>query len=181
MEDGTVVQLDIPRILGILGRHQVQYVLFGSVGAMAYGAELTPGDLDICPAPDQENLRRLAQALEELGARPKVIPGWMTQAEAESWSPMPLTEENFDHLFETPFGDLDIVPRPYGPQGKLDSFTYERLNERAAIITTFGVSVRVADLEDLIASKMSRRRDKDLGAYPELQRIRGTAGDLDVQ
>ena len=118
---------------------------------MAYGANLTPGDLDICPALDEENLQPLANALREMEAKPRYTPGWNTQEECDNWSPHPLTEENFDHLFETALGDLDVVPRPYGPEGKLDRFTYERLNERAITSTTFGVEVRVADLDDLIA------------------------------
>ena len=79
--------------------------------------------------------------------------------------------ETFDHLFETAFGDFDVVPYPYGPNGKTDRFDYERLNERAVTTTMFGVPVRVTGIDDLVASKMSRRRDKDLQAWPELQRL----------
>ncbi len=165
--------MDIMSILKVLERHRVRYVLFGTVGAIAYGADLSPGDLDICPALDEGNLLRLAGALEELGARPKYNPPWNTREECDRWAPAPLAEETFDTIFETPYGDLDVVPRPYGPNGKVDRFEYGRLDERAETSMMFGLPVRVAGVEDLIASKMSRRREKDLRALPELERIRG--------
>ncbi len=83
--------------------------------------------------------------------------------------PDPQVVETFDHLFETAFGDLDVVPYPYGPNGKADHFDYERLNARTVTITTFGVPVRVAGLDDLVASKLLRRRAKGLAAWPQLQ------------
>jgi hypothetical protein len=64
-----------------------------------------------------------------------------------------------------------VAPHRYGPNGKADRFDYERFNARAVTITTFGASVRAAGIDDLVASKMSRRRNKDLAAWPELQRL----------
>lgn len=162
----------IPELLAVLDRHGVRSVLFGSAGAVAYGADLTPGDLDLCPAPDSDNLRRLAAALVELEARPRVIPGWMTSVASAAWRPDPAAIERFDHLFETRLGDLDLVPRPFGPRGEVDRFTFNDLDARAATISAFGLTVRVAHLDDLIASKLSRQRDKDLRAIPQLERLR---------
>ena len=163
---------NIPALLAALARYRVRYVLFGSGGAAAYGAALAPGDLDVCPAPDPDNLRRLGAALADIGGRPRVIPGWMTPEASTAWTPEPPTPENVDHLFATDFGDFDVVPRPFGPHGDADRFTFETLDARAVTLRAFGVEVRVASLDDLIASKMSRRRDKDLRASAELERLR---------
>ena len=61
----------------------VRFVVVGSSGAALLGADLSPGDLDICPDTDVANLGRLAAYLAGLGARPRVgIPGWVTPEEA---------------------------------------------------------------------------------------------------
>ena len=70
--------------------------------------------------------------------------------------------ETFDHLFTTRYGDLDIVPFPYGPHGKEDCFTFASLDARAETFAAFGQQIRVAHLDDVIASKLSARREKDL-------------------
>jgi hypothetical protein len=162
---------EIERLVASLTRHGVKYIIFGSGGAYLYGADLSPGDLDVCPALDADNLNRLGRMLIEVNARPRVTPGWMTVEASAAWTPEPPTEANLDHLFETAFGDFDVVPRPYGPNGKIDRFDYDRLSDRAETIEIFGETVRIAGTDDLVASKLSRRRDKDLRAMPELQRL----------
>jgi hypothetical protein len=60
---------DIPQLLRLLGNHQVRYVLTGSVALQVYGIDIgAPGDLDITPALDPDNLARLAAALLEMEA-----------------------------------------------------------------------------------------------------------------
>ena len=106
-------------------------VLFGSVGFMAYGLQTASGDLDICIDPDEQNLRRLSTLLLEVGAKPRYVPGWSEKEACERWQPEPLVVETFDHLFTTTYGDLDIVPFPYGPHGREDRFTFTSLDVRA--------------------------------------------------
>ncbi len=49
---------DVPRLLEALNRSGVRYILIGSVAAQLYGIKAQPGDLDITPALDRENLAR---------------------------------------------------------------------------------------------------------------------------
>jgi hypothetical protein len=161
----------IEQLIASLARQGVEYIIFGSGGAFLYGANVSPGDLDVCPALDTDNLERLGCMLIDVKARPRVTPGWMTVEASAVWTPEPPTEANVDHLFETAFGDFDVVPRPYGPNGKIDRFDYDRLCEQAVTVEIFGETVRIAGIDDLVASKLSRRRDKDLRAMPELQRL----------
>jgi hypothetical protein len=158
-------------LFAALDRHRIRYVLFGTVGLIAYGAATTTGDLDICPAPDTDNLHRLAALLTELKAKPRYVPGFNSQQACEQWQAEPLELDVFDHLFHTMLGDLDIVPRPYGPGGKEDRFTYQRLVQHALLKTAFGISIPVAAFEDLIASKLSARREKDVRILPEIERL----------
>jgi hypothetical protein len=47
----------------------VEYVLIGGLAVGAHGFPRATKDLDIVPAPDETNLRRLAGVLRELDAR----------------------------------------------------------------------------------------------------------------
>lgn len=101
---------DTWQLLGELRRHGVAFVLFGSGGARAHGAALPVGDIDICPDPEPRNLERLAECLDDLGARPRVIEGFTSMDEATAWRSRPASLDNLDHLYETPLGPLDVVP-----------------------------------------------------------------------
>ena len=162
----------IAQLCTALDHYAIRYVLFGTVGLIAYGAQVATGDLDICPAPDQENLEHLATLLTDLQAKPRYIPGFGNQEASERWQPQPLRLETFDHLFQTSLGELDVVPSPYGPHGKSDRFSYERLQQYALTKTAFGRLIRVAAFEDLVASKLSAKREKDRQILPELERLR---------
>jgi hypothetical protein len=164
--------LNIEALIRGLARHRVRYVLFGTLGAIAYEADLATRDMDICPATDVANLRDLADLLTAWDAKPRYVPGHTDEADCEAWTPEPLSADRLDHDFAMPYGALDIVPAPYGPHGDADRFTYDRLDARATTVAVFGCSVRVAHVDDLIASKMSRRRPKDLRAEGELLRVR---------
>lgn len=62
---------DVAGLLRLLDEHGVRYVVTGSGAAMLHGVDLVPGDLDVTPALDRENLERLAALLEAIGARPR--------------------------------------------------------------------------------------------------------------
>lgn len=166
-----ILPLQVKQLVEMLYSHQVRYVLFGTLGAMAYGAELFTRDMDICFATDEANCQHIAELLRSLKARPTYTPGWNTQEACESWRPEPPTVENLDHEFTTIYGKLDIVPYPFGPNGKADRMNYERLKQRAITLFPFNIPVDVAHIDELIASKMSAKRPKDQAAFDELVRI----------
>lgn len=164
--------LNVAALVRGLERQRVRYVLFGTLAAIAYGADLATRDMDICPATDTTNLRGLAELLTEWSAKPRRVPGHTDEAACNAWTPEPISADTFDHDFATPYGSLDVVPAPYGPHGAEDRFSYDRLNVHATTVVAFGCRVRVAHVDDLIASKMSRQRPKDLHAEGELLRVR---------
>ncbi len=67
---------DLPRLFTALAQHDIRYVLFGSVGFMAYGLQTASGDLDICIDPDELNLRRLSRLLLEVREKTS-LRAWM--------------------------------------------------------------------------------------------------------
>lgn len=62
--------VDAVRIVEVLNRHLVVYVIVGGYAAELHAvADLPPTrDVDVCPATDRENLGRLSAALTELHA-----------------------------------------------------------------------------------------------------------------
>jgi len=135
----------------------VQYVVTGSVAASAWtGAEASPpGDFDIAPELSAENLARLAALLDRCGARPAHRPEWkrtLSPEECARWRPRPATAEQLDHLLETPWGLLDVVPRI--------SLEYDRLMERATPVDAWGFRVWVAHPEDLLETLRPDRHVK---------------------
>ena len=65
-----MAEYDPLRILAGLRSHGVNYVLIGGLAAAAHGSPLETDDVDVCLAPDDENLDRLGLAIMDLGADP---------------------------------------------------------------------------------------------------------------
>jgi hypothetical protein len=63
------VTADPLALLGVLARHEVDFVVIGGVAVQAHGHLRTTRDVDVIAAPDADNARRLAAALRELDAR----------------------------------------------------------------------------------------------------------------
>jgi hypothetical protein len=160
-------ELDLPRMLAVLERHQVRYVLIGGLAAVYHGSPFPTEDADITPAAGAENLQRLSAALIDLKARIRTesIPGALpfahdaaSLAAASTWS---LTTEA---------GDLDISFRPDGTMG------YGDLERQAESAHLHGSVIRVASLADVIRSKQAANRPKDQRVLPTLRRILSERG-----
>ena len=144
-----------------LARHEVHFVLIGGFAAGLRGSPMLTGDLDICPARDEENLDRLADVLRELGARlrgapidvPFVLDGRTLAAG--------------DHFtFATDVGPIDCLGTPAGTDGFRD------LDASATDEDLDGVHVRVASLDDLIRMKRAADRPQDRIAVEWLSALR---------
>lgn len=162
---------DPDRILEILDRHGVDYVLVGGVAARVHGAGRATADIDCVPATDEENLRRLADALIELGARLRV--GGMSDDEARQL-PLHLDAVTLaafgSSTWTTDAGPLDLLMELRDPSG--GRHPYGDLASRAQKVTVGDLIISVASLDDIIASKKYAGRPKDIDALPELQALR---------
>lgn len=162
--------LQTERILTTLDRHGVDYVLIGGLAAVAHGSAIPTTDLDLVPDASRDNLGRLAGALSDLQAKLRVpdLPYPVVVV---------LDHRTFDAFttaaFRTPYGDVDVVLRPDAP-GPRGHFTYDELNARAQTRQAFGVTIRVADLDDIVESKAAAGRTQDLAALPHLAALRAT-------
>ena len=175
----------IARLLEVLDRQGVRFVIGGSVGAMAHGAaDVVPGDLDIVPASSPENLSRLATALAELDAVATPETGvWVTGDDGEHrWvedgierpaRPLDTGDaDSFDHSFTTRLGRLDVVPRIAGEHGTLRS--------RASRLPVDGHEAWVAHPVDLLAGMTAARRPKDAPRVRHLRQAASAPGPSGV-
>ena len=152
----TEERLDPGALLGLLEEAAVDYLVAGSVAAMAFGVDLVPRDLDIVPSLDPHNLERLGRLLQRVGAKPRHVPDWSQGPDhdaCERWRPEPFDAAALDHRFVTRWGDLDVVPVGAGP--------YEELRRTAVTLTAFGRAIRFAHPDQLLVQLERWNRPKD--------------------
>jgi hypothetical protein len=139
-----------------LARHDVRWVLTGSVVLAACDVAIEPNDVDVTPELSRDNLCRLGRALEEIGAVPACTPGWAAGPaidQCRAWRPA-AAEASLDHLFVTDLGMIDVVPRLCG--------LYEELMPSAAIVEVGGVPLAVCEPLAVLARLDGLARRKDL-------------------
>ncbi|HUF27833.1 MAG TPA: hypothetical protein VMM18_12735 [Gemmatimonadaceae bacterium] len=158
---------DPERIVTVLARHRVRYVLIGALAARLQGFPRLTADADITPARDAENLDRLADALRELEARiyTEAVPAGLEfdctpamLARAEVWNLI------------TSAGRLDVAFRPSGTEG------YDDLARSAIRYEVFGVELHAASLPDIVRSKEASDRPQDRQDVPILREIMRRTG-----
>ena len=144
--------LDPERLIKVLARHHVHFVLIGALAARLQGFPRLTADADITPARDLDNLNRLAAALRELDARvfTEAVPEGLvfdcsaqTLSRAEMWN------------LVTAAGRLDLAFTPSGTAG------YEDLIQGALRFEVYGTELLAASLEDIIRSKEAADRPQD--------------------
>lgn len=142
--------LDLRELLATLDRHHVEYTIIGGIAVQVHGHRRTTKDLDVIPAPDDENLGHLHAALNELGARPRDIPG----------GPVPTTQQLATAAIVPPLttrhGELRILRDVPGAPA------YADLRERALHIEFDGISLAIAGLDDLLSMKRADGRPADI-------------------
>ena len=159
---------DPEKLIRVLAKHEVRYVLIGALAARLQGFPRVTADADITPAQDAENLERLARALRELEAKvftesvPEGLPFDFTAkalAGSETWN------------LVTSAGRLDLAFEPSGTDG------YEDLHRNALAYEAFGVELKAATLQDIIRSKEASDRPQDRQDVVVMREIlrRGTA------
>lgn len=137
-------------LLQALDRHGVDFVLVGGLAGLAHGSSYPTYDLDIAYSRDRQNLRRLVGALREIG---------VTLRRAQADLPFQLEVETLangaNFTFDTKFGSFDILGDVAGMK------SYDELRRGSKVEEVFGMQVRIASLDHLIAMKRAANRAKD--------------------
>ena len=150
-------------IVAALNRNKVRYVIIGAFAAIAQQAPIpATRDIDFTPEASHENLAQLSLALTDLGARIR------TEAAPDG---LPFTDDATSLAAAEVWnlvcgdGEFDISFHPSGFAGG-----YAQLAPHAHRLRVGEVEVVVADLADVIRSKESAGRPKDLRVLPLLYR-----------
>lgn len=148
-------------ICRVLVDHGVEFVVIGGMAARLHRTGHATVDIDICPATAADNLERLAAALRALGARLRVE----NEPAGLPFDPHPDTLRQMSMLtLITEPGPLDVCFEPAGfPTG------YDELSRHAVVIMVGTTDVNVASLDDVIQSKRTAGRPKDIVALPDLE------------
>jgi len=150
------VPLDAERILRALAEHEVDYVLIGDLAVQTHGHVRTTNDADLIPAPEPDNLRRLADALRSLDAR-VLNPGEEDTEIDASMLPRATIWQ-----FSSRDGGIDVMHEV--PGGR----SFAELSGRALNVTLGDIDVSVVSLDDLIQMKLARGRPIDLADVASL-------------
>ncbi len=147
---------DLRRLLGPLVDQGVSFVMIGGMAGIARGSSYPSYDLDIAYARDKANVKRLVAALGEIGVRLRGAPPDL---------PFQLDERTIENganfTFVTPFGDLDVLADVDGIR------RFAELLAGSEEKDVFGLPVRVASLDHLIAMKRAANRPKDRNMVEE--------------
>ncbi len=151
---------DYKKLIPLLVRHQVNFVIIGGVAAVVHGSARLTFDLDVVYARDEENILRLVQALKPhspyLRGAP---PGLPFVFDAET------VQRGLNFTLTTDLGNLDLLGEVVG------GGTYEDLLPHSEEIEMFGVTCLCLGLERLIHIKRAAGRPKDFEAIAELEAI----------
>ncbi len=151
---------DFEKALATLTAGGVEFILIGGVAGALHGSSFLTQDLDIVYARNTQNIRRLASALRAhqpyLRGAPEGLPF--------TWDERTIAN-GLNFTLTTGFGDLVLLGEATG------GGRYEDLLPHSSVVTGFGVSFRLLDLDKLIVLKRAAGRPKDLAVIAELQRI----------
>jgi len=129
------------RLVAVLGRFKVSYVLTGDLAARLHGAPWTTSVAQVVPQQSNENRNVLATALKHLNARIYTV-SQPDGVELEI-TPDALAAAGVHHLI-TSCGRLDVVAMPQ------DSGRFDELRTRAVEFDLHGDRLNVASLDDLV-------------------------------
>jgi len=153
--------MELRRLLRLLARHRVQFIIVGGVAASLHASARSTQDLDVLYARSAENHRRLVAALR--GHRPYLRgapPGLPFSWDAET------IRRGLNFILETDLGDLDLLGEIAGGGG------YDDLRTHSIEFEAFGLRLLCLDLDTLIRVKQAAGRVRDLEAVAELRVIR---------
>jgi hypothetical protein len=162
-----VAELDIRGILEELNRAGVEFLVIGGVAVGFHGYVRATKDIDIVPAPDPENLAKLAAALATLDAQLEGADDFDNGEIPDPLDPEALALGG-NWVLRTRLGRFDIM------QWIGEDELWGRLSPTAIEAEIGGLVVRIVGYEELIALKESAGRPEDL---IDLQRLRQARGE----
>lgn len=149
---------DYARLLSVLDKAGVDFIVIGGLAANAHGAPRFTEDVDVVYSRADDNVARLVRALAPLkpylrGAPPGLPFEWSVQTLARG----------LNFTLTTSDGSLDLRGEIVG------GGSYEDLRAHSTVMRIFRRDVRVLNLDALIRAKRAAGRPKDFEAIAELE------------
>ncbi len=150
-----MAELDIPGILAELIAGDVEFLLIGGVAVGYHGHIRGTKDVDVVPAPDPANLKKLAQVLERLEAE---VEGSRDFDRGELPNPSDPTtlELGGNWILLTRLGRLDVM------QWIGEDPLWDKLSPASVKDVVAGLPIRVVGYDDLVELKELAGRGRDL-------------------
>jgi len=168
------VETDFQKSIELMVQSGVRFVIIGGVAMRLQGSSHVTDDIDFTYSRDPEGLPGLVATLNHYHVRLRGFP-----ADLPFFFDLRTLKNTQNLTLVTDVGDIDLLAEPPG----IDSF--EGLWERATELDVFGMAVRVASLEDIIAMKQAAGRPKDQQHLLELrdlqQYLRNTSSNPDSE
>ena len=140
----------LTRILAALHEHRLEAVLIGNAAAAMHGAPVTTLDFDFMFRDTPTNLRKLKAVAADL--------------DAMILRPFYPVSRLYRVVDDDTGLQVDFMPQIHGVR------SFEGLRARSALRDVDGLPLRVASLDDIIASKKAAGRDRDKAVLPILEK-----------
>ena len=133
---------DYKEMLQLLLEEQVDFILVGAYALGAHGYPRATGDIDIWVKADEDNSKKIYQALARFGA------------------PLDQLNQN-DFAEEGILFQIGVAPRRIDIITQIDGVTYDEADEDKIVVEVEELKLPVLSLDKLIKNKMSTGREKD--------------------
>jgi hypothetical protein len=149
--------LKLRTLLEFLESNAVDFIVIGGVAGIVHGSAYPTYDFDLLYSRDEKNLEKLAAALVELK---------VTLRNAPPDPPLLIDARTLaagsNFTFDSNVGAFDILGHADGMRD------YETMRADSVREELWGVSVRIASIDDLIRMKRAAGRPKDKSMVEEL-------------
>ena len=151
---------DFEKLLVVLARHGVEFIVVGGAAAIAHGSSRLTQDLDIVYSRAPRNLERIAAALAQYKPYLRGAPAGLPF----TWD-VHMLARGLNFTLVTSLGDIDLLGEIPG------GGTYADLAGNAVELEIFGTQCLCLSLAQLIRAKRASGRPKDLEALAELEAL----------
>lgn len=156
------MKTDFKLLLNKLVENNFDFIIVGGFAAAAYGSTYVTHDLDVCAVLSPENIEKLREILAD------IHPKHRTTQTKPSFLVVPDELKGINNLYlETDVGVLDLLSNIIGVGD------FEEVKKSSIEVSIFGHPCKVISIDDLIKSKKTLKRPKDLVVAEELVIIRG--------
>ncbi len=155
------MKTDFKVLINKLSENGFDFVLIGGLAASAYGSTYVTHDLDVCAVLTPDNIEKLRSILVELHPKHRMM------IPKKSFMEIPESLDGINNLYlSTDAGVLDLISSVVGVGD------FSEVSKSAVEISIFGSKCKIISLDDLIRSKKTLKRPKDLLVAEELEVIR---------